>query len=186
MATAQSPSQDGYMSHDQSQLSRGFSLGSGSRPNSYIANSIVPSDFAVSQPTHITEPSALGYTSRFNEDMDVSRRGSAVIDGFSAGASGLQRSDSQASYASAAPSRSGTLKKKPSLSRKGSLKRTGSRRSMRAGSVKSLSLGEKEKYGDEDPGSAFYVPIPTTGSPTDELANRFQCMCANSRAAFRY
>lgn len=176
MATAQSPSQDGYMSNDQSQLSRGFSLGSGSRPNSYIANSIVPSDFAVSQPTHITEPSALAYTSRFNEDMDVSRRGSAVIDGFPAGPSGLQRSDSQASYASAAPSRSGTLKKKPSLSRKGSLKRTGSRRSMRAGSVRSMNLGEKEKYGDEDPVSAFYVPVPTSGSPTDELAARFQCM----------
>jgi hypothetical protein len=45
---------------------------------------------------------------------------------------------------------------------------------MRAGSVRSLNLGEKEKYGDEEPGSAFYVPIPTTGNPTDELAARFQ------------
>lgn len=168
------------MSNDQAQPSRGFSPGSGSRPNSYIANSIVASDFAVSQPTHITEPSALAYTSRFNEDMDTSRRGSAIIDGFSPAPGGLQRSDSQASHTSAAlPSRGGTLKKKPSLSRKGSLKRSSSRRSMRAGSVRSLNLGEKEKYSDEDPASAFYVPIPTTGSPTDELANRFQCMCTS-------
>ncbi|KAH8701870.1 PH domain protein [Talaromyces proteolyticus] len=176
MATAQSPSQDGYdhipMPNDPSQLSR---MGSGSRPNSYVANSIVPTEFAVSQPAHLPDQSPLGYTSRFNEDMDISRRGSAVVDGFAGvGGSSLQRSDSQMSHNSVLPSRGGTLKKKPSLSRKGSLKRSGSRRSLRAGSVRSLNLGEKEKYGGDDPSSAFYVPIPTTGSPTDELAHRFQ------------
>lgn len=78
------------------------------------------------------------------------------------------------SHNSAAPTRGGTLKKKPSLGRKGSLKRSGSRRSLRAGSVRSLNLGEKEKYVTDDANSAFYVPIPTSGNPTDELANRFQ------------
>jgi hypothetical protein len=68
------------------------------------------------------------------------------------------------------------LKKKLSLSKKGSLRRSGSRRSLRAGSVRSLNLGEKEKYSGDDTNSAFYVPIPTTGNPTEELANRFQGM----------
>jgi hypothetical protein len=48
---------------------------------------------------------------------------------------------------------------------------------MRAGSVRSLSLGDREKYhseGVDDVNSAFMVPIPTTGNPTEVLANRFQ------------
>jgi hypothetical protein len=43
--------------------------------------------------------------------------------------------------------------------------------------VRSLVLGDKEKYpvdGDEDMNSAFYIPVPTTGSPTEVLSNRFQ------------
>lgn len=49
---------------------------------------------------------------------------------------------------------------------------------MRAGSVRSLSLGGREKYNDgsEDANSAFAVPIPTDGNPTEVLANRFQGM----------
>jgi len=50
---------------------------------------------------------------------------------------------------------------------------------MRAGSVRSLSLGDREKYntdGVEDMNSAFAVPVPTTGNPTEVLANRFQGM----------
>lgn len=50
---------------------------------------------------------------------------------------------------------------------------------MRAGSVRSLSLGDREKYhseGVDDVNSAFMVPIPTTGNPTEVLANRFQGM----------
>lgn len=36
-------------------------------------------------------------------------------------------------------------------------------------------LGEKEKYGEgEEYNSAFYTPVPTVGTPTDVLANRFQ------------
>jgi hypothetical protein len=52
---------------------------------------------------------------------------------------------------------------------------------MRAGSVRSLALGDREKYrvdGADDHHSAFYIPIPTDGSPTEVLANRFQGACA--------
>lgn len=46
---------------------------------------------------------------------------------------------------------------------------------MRAGSVRSL---DRERYGADsvdDINSAFAVPIPTDGNPTETLANRFQC-----------
>ncbi|ODH51396.1 hypothetical protein GX48_02452 [Paracoccidioides brasiliensis] len=168
-----------------------------SRPNSYMAlGSIVASDFQVRggggggggvggavQPPAPTPAPATAPTqlSRFHEDLSPSRRGSSLInDGRPSGDGGdLHRSDSQVSAAlSLLPSReTGTLKKKPSLSRKGSLRRGGSRRSSRAGSVKSMVLGEREKYGmvdGDDVNSAFYIPIPTSGSPTDVLAARFQ------------
>lgn len=47
---------------------------------------------------------------------------------------------------------------------------------MRAGSVRSLSLGDREKYGtdaSDELNSAFISPIPTNGNPTEVLANRF-------------
>lgn len=73
------------------------------------------------------------------------------------------------------PSRGGTLKKKASLHKSASLKRTASKRSSYAGSVRSLKLGEKEKYGEtEETNSVFYCPVPTSGNPTELLANRFQ------------
>lgn len=44
---------------------------------------------------------------------------------------------------------------------------------MKAGSVRSLAL---QSNADEDEmHSAFYCPVPTTGNPTEALANRFQC-----------
>ena len=178
MAMPQSTPHEGYGNipypQDPTQLSRGYGISGDSRPTSYIANSIVPSDFAVAQPTLGTHPSQSAYPSRFNEELDMSQRGSSILMDGANGATDLQRSESQMSHHSLAPSRSGTLKKKASLSRKGSLKRSGSRRSLRAGSVRSLNLGEREKYVADDPNSAFYVPIPTSGSPTEELANRFQ------------
>ena len=85
----------------------------------------------------------------------------------------VNRSQSQMSRG--LQSQSGTLKKKASVSRTGSMKRSGSRKSSYAGSVKSLKLGEKEKYGETDESnSVFYCPIPTQGNPTELLANRFQ------------
>ena len=90
----------------------------------------------------------------------------------------LHRSASQMSQSQIqTPSRGGTLKKKSSLKRTSSLMRTSSRRSSRAGSVRSMTLGEKEKYGQsEEMNSVFYCPVPTSGSPTELLANRFQGM----------
>ena len=72
------------------------------------------------------------------------------------------------------PSRGGTLKKRNSLKRGGSLKRSNSRKSVAAGSVRSLALGDKEKYEGSDVYSAFFTPVPTKGQPTEILASRFQ------------
>lgn len=106
---------------------------------------------------------------RFNEEWDASRRGSSILDG------APQRTNSVMSQGETlTPSRGGTLKKKPSLKRASSLRRSSSRRSSRAGSVRSLAL---QPAGDTDEmHSAFYSPVPTSGSPTEILANRFQGM----------
>jgi len=93
---------------------------------------------------------------------------------------GLHRTASSASTpgygASQAPSRSNTLKKKGSvgggLARRGSLKRTNSRRSVHAGSIGGVALADEAKMSDEN--SVFFTPVPTTGTPTEILANRFQ------------
>jgi hypothetical protein len=65
-----------------------------------------------------------------------------------------------------------TLKKQKSLSRKSSLKRSGSRRSVRGGAIGGITYDDTSGV---DTRSVFYTPIPTSGSPTDILANRFQC-----------
>lgn len=152
---------------DPNFLKKGYGVRSSSRPNSWVAGS---STF------NVVDPSPNPHNARFNEEFDpVSQRNSLNLDG--SPAAGVRRSVSQASYTSSVgPSRSGTLKKKASLHKSGSLRRSGSRKSMRAGSVRSLNLGDREKYGvdTEDTNSAFFVPIPTSGNPTDSLANRFQ------------
>lgn len=171
----QTPVQDTYMipqPNNPGALSRGHSVrSSSSRPYSYAGNS---SAFyghgALGQ-------SQVPHNPRFREELDTaSRRSSVALDA----PAPAQRSASQMSQVrSPTPSRSGTLRKKASLSRKGSLRRNGSRRSLRAGSVRSLSLGDRERYhadGTEDLNSAFVVPIPTDRSPTEALANRFQGM----------
>lgn len=87
----------------------------------------------------------------------------------------IQRSDSRMSQSQPyTPSRSGTLKKRASLKRVGSMGRSTSRRSSYAGSVRSLKLGDGEKPQGEDNNSVFYCPVPTSGNPTELLANRFQ------------
>ncbi|KKK25512.1 PH domain protein [Aspergillus rambellii] len=173
LVRSQTPVQDTYgaISQPQDTLmpSRGYSVRSGSRPNSFAASS---SGYNVAHGA-VVEPSPLGHYGRFQEEFDIaSSRGS--IDG----PSGMQRSASQMSHSrSATPTRAGTLKKKSSLSKRGSMRRSGSRRSLRAGSVRSLVLGDKDKYaagGEEDVNSAFYVPVPTGGNPTEVLATRFQ------------
>ncbi|KAH6677758.1 PH domain-containing protein [Plectosphaerella plurivora] len=110
---------------------------------------------------------------KFTEEWDASQRGSSIIHGYS---TNMQRSNSYSSNAGEdqlnLPSRGNTLKKKNSLRRNGSMKRSGSRRSMQAGSVRSLAL---QSTSDPDEAhSAFHCPVPTEGNPTEVLATRFQ------------
>lgn len=77
-------------------------------------------------------------------------------------------------------SKSNTLKKKSNvgvgggLSRKGTLKRSNSRRSIHAGSIKGVAV--TDDVGEFEENSVFYTPVPTVGSPTELLVNRFQGM----------
>lgn len=153
----------GSQSNDPSVLNRPYgSLRASSRPSSYAGNS---SAFHYSHGARDQSPAP--HNPRFKEDFDTRSQRSSID------VPSIQRSASQMS---GVPTRSSTLRKKASLSKKGSLRRNGSRRSMRAGSVRSLSLGDREKYatdGTEDMNSVFAVPVPTTGNPTEVLANRF-------------
>lgn len=65
-----------------------------------------------------------------------------------------------------------TLKKKGSVRRNPSLKRSSSRKSLKGGSVKGAT--PVDRSGDREYNSAFFTPIPTTGTPTEILSNRFQ------------
>ncbi|KAF2267681.1 hypothetical protein CC78DRAFT_530757 [Lojkania enalia] len=108
---------------------------------------------------------------KFEENFDARTRGPSVLED-----GGLpQRSASRASTLNqgAAPSRSGTLKKKSSVKRSHSLRRSGSRRSTHAGSIRGVSIEDEERSYDRHD-SVFYTPVPTSGSPTEILANRFQ------------
>ncbi|KAH6721355.1 hypothetical protein BKA61DRAFT_627803 [Leptodontidium sp. MPI-SDFR-AT-0119] len=152
----------------QAHIDRGYGGASSSRAN-IGTGTVAATDFG-SAPAYPTDPSPLAQSAnqgRFNEEWDASQRGSSIIDG------PMQRSNSVMSQGDTLiPSRGGTLKKKASLRRTGSMKRSSSRRSSRAGSVRSLAL---QPAGDEDEThSAFYSPVPTTGNPTEILANRFQ------------
>lgn len=81
----------------------------------------------------------------------------------------------QPASGAATPSRSGTLKKRQSLSlsRRSSMKRSDSRRSMaRSPSVASQHSG-RASGGAVDMDSYAFTPVPTSGNPTEILANRF-------------
>ncbi|OSS46513.1 hypothetical protein B5807_08398 [Epicoccum nigrum] len=147
---------------DPSHLSRGYG-------NSSYMNAGVD-DFAASGGQH----ERLG---RFEEDFDARTRGSSVLDGGDIPRRSASRASSTVRDStlnqSSTPSRSGTLKKKGSVKRTGSLKRSGSRKSLHAGSIRGVPIDDQEQgYGRED--SVFYTPVPTKGSPTDVLADRFQ------------
>ena len=149
---------------DPSHLSRGYG-------NSSYMNAGVD-DFAASGGQH----ERLG---RFEEDFDARTRGSSVLDGGDIPRRSASRASSTVRDStlnqSSTPSRSGTLKKKGSVKRTGSLKRSGSRKSLHAGSIRGVPIDDQEQgYGRED--SVFYTPVPTKGSPTDVLADRFQSM----------
>ena len=125
-------------------------------------------------PLPLSQSTQHGMQGRFNEEFDASRPQSAMLEGDS-GLGSVRRSNSVMSQSQTlTPSRGGTLKKKNSLKRASNLKRSSSRRSLTAGSVRSLNLGDKEKYEGSDLYSAFFTPVPTRGNPTEILANRFQ------------
>lgn len=114
---------------------------------------------------------------RFEENFEARTRGSSVL-----GDGDLPLPERSASRAStlnqgAAPSRSGTLKKKSSIKRSGSLRRSGSRRSTHAGSIRGVSIEDDDRASNRH-NSVFYTPVPTSGSPTEMLANRFQGKCS--------
>ncbi|KAL8928547.1 MAG: hypothetical protein Q9208_001781 [Pyrenodesmia sp. 3 TL-2023] len=136
-------------------------------------NATAAEDYAQGAPN---ETSMLSHTDQ-SQDLGASQRGSTLVDSAAGGGEGMQRSNSTMSQShTLTPSRGGTLKKRRSLSKKGSVKRSGSQRSSYAGSTKGLTTGDAS-YDDadnEEMNSAFFVPVPTTGSPTEILANRFQ------------
>lgn len=83
----------------------------------------------------------------------------------------LSYGSSKSGTATGGVSRSNTLKKSKSVSRKTSFKRSGSRKSVAAGSIKTMTGAG----GDKEYNSVFHTPIPTAGTPMEILANRFQC-----------
>lgn len=118
------------------------------------------------------------FAGRFTEEWDASQRGSSIIDGHHGK---MQRSASVRSFNPgddqqqiALPSRGNTLKKRSSSRRSLSLGRSASRRSAKAGSVRSLALNSASDPNEAQ--SVFYCPIPTSGNPTEALAERFQSM----------
>ncbi|KAI1751100.1 hypothetical protein F4782DRAFT_203869 [Xylaria castorea] len=138
-----------------------------------------------------------GRQPKFNEEWDASVRGGSIVDGPSAPqhpyhqqqqrqrsqSPNVQRANStssrseiitsdSASTHGISLSRGNTLKKKNSLRRSASLKRSSSRRSMKAGSVRSLAL--QSSHQSDETHSAFYCPVPTSGAPAEVLAQRFQ------------
>lgn len=82
----------------------------------------------------------------------------------------VQRSASSASTKvadNAILSRGGTLKKRQSLRKGDSLKRSGSKKSIGAGNV-------RDSHANDEYNNILNTPIPTSGNPTEVLANRFQ------------
>jgi len=107
---------------------------------------------------------------------DTTQQGSSAVGGGSSGE--LRRNNSTMSQShTLTPSRGGTLKKRQSLKKKSSLRRSASGKQSRPGSIRSLD-GEKEVYNGDyaELNNAFFTPVPTTGSPTEILADRFQGM----------
>lgn len=162
---------------DPAHLSRGYGPGShlnldGNDFATTPANPVESSPLSQSLGRHDNE--RLG--GRFEENFDARTRGTSVLDDGDVPARSASRASTLGhGNSTGTPSRSGTLKKRASVKRSGSLKRSSSRRSVRAGSIKGVN------FDDEDGGrvkhnSVFYTPVPTSGSPTEILANRFQGM----------
>lgn len=157
--------------HEPAHLSRGY--GGASHldvdVNDFSNTPANPTDLSpLNQSLHTHDSQRRG---RFEENFDARTRGESVLmDDIP------QRSASRSSTLNqgAAPSRSGTLKKKSSVKRSGSLKRSGSRRSTHAGSIRGVSIEDTDHGVSDKHNNVFYTPMPTSGSPTEILANRFQ------------
>ncbi len=109
------------------------------------------------------------------EELSADQRGYQLVDN---GAGGdMNRANSTLSQShTLTPSRGGTLKKKQSVNRKGSIKQASSRRSSAAGSVRNVAFANDVVAEGGEMNNAFYTPVPTSGNPTEILANRFQGM----------
>ena len=131
-------------------------------------------DFAQGMPTDaspLSQSNLQNQTAHLNHDQGPNQPGSSTL-----GDSELRRTNSTASQSHAlTPSKGGTLKKRQSLSRRTSLKRsTSNKKSSRPGSVRSLTFADDEGSYNAEINNAFYTPVPTSGNPTEILANRFQ------------
>lgn len=173
-----------------------------------LSNTLANTHIASPAPVHNFQ--IPGRQPKFNEEWDASVRGGSIVDGPStthhpyqhqhqqqhqqqqrlqsqspnlaranstSSRSEIMASDS-ASVHGISLSRGNTLKKKNSLRRSASLKRSSSRRSMKAGSVRSLAL--QSSHEPDEIHSAFHCPVPTSGAPTEILAQRFQGMSVSS------
>lgn len=113
---------------------------------------------------------------KLNEDLEpIQHDQSAFDDG--AGADMRRANSTKSQPHTLTPSRGGTLKKKRSLSRKASLKRSGSQKNSIPGSERDMGFDGQDEYVGEhasEMNSAFFTPVPTSGNPTEVLANRFQ------------
>ena len=108
-------------------------------------------------------------------DALAAGQNSHLNNGLSTTDSNMQRPNSSISQSyTLTPSKGGTLKKRQSLSRKNSMKRAGSTKGSRPGSVKSLTFADDMGGHNVEINSAFFTPVPTSGNPTEILANRFQ------------
>lgn len=127
-------------------------------------------DFAQGPPDGVPP---LSKANLHGQPADVNRgvaQGSTTL-----GGSDLQRADSTMSQShTLTPSRGGTLKKRQSLNRKNSLNRSASKKGSRPSSVKSLKFADDVGDHGSEMNDAFFTPVPTSGSPTEVLANRFQ------------
>lgn len=140
--------------------------------HSHAGGTYGATDFAQGAPNTTSPLSHSGQQIQVGE-LGTEQRGYSLTDNGTSG--DVHRSNSTMSQShTLTPSRGGTLKKKQSLSKKGSLKRGNSRRNSHAGSVRSLAFAEDANAQGGEMNSAFYTPVPTSGNPTEILANRFQ------------
>ena len=165
---------------DPSHLSRGYGAGTYPEQSRLPYSNTGALDFAATRGAPVeTSPLAMSehpmHPGPSKDDFNISRRNSSMIDSNVGG--DLNRTSSTMSQSQTlTPSRGGTLKKRVSVSRKASLKRSGSRKASEPGSVR-LPQGGKESFPEVDGAeinNAFFIPVPTTGNPTDILVNRFQ------------